>query len=96
MSDALQLVGLAARAGRIVSGGDLCQKETRMGKIALLLIDESVSKNTLDKFSALSNAHNVPIRMIGQGLLGASIGRENRMIVAVKKGSLADQIIALL
>ena len=96
MSDALRLLGLAARAGQIVSGGDLCEKETRAGKIALLLIDESASGKTLDRFTSLSAAKSVPLRKTGAGALGAAIGKENRMIVAVRKGPLANQIMTLL
>ena len=96
MNDALQLLGLATRAGQVVSGGDLCEKEIRAGKIALLLIDEAVSSHTREKFTSLSAAKNIPLRKICAGALGAAIGKENRMVVAVRKGPFSNQLITLL
>ena len=96
MSGALKLLGLAARAGQVVSGGERCEKGILAHTIALLLIDESVSGKTLDRFTSLCAAKNIPLRKIGAGALGAAIGKENRMIVAVRRGPLADQMITLL
>lgn len=95
-TNALNLLGLAMRAGQVVSGDDLCEKEIRAGKIALALIDEAVSNNTREKYTVLCSAKAIPLRQIHAEALGSAIGKANRMIVAVRKGPLASKINTLL
>lgn len=93
---ALSILGLAMRAGQVVSGDDLCESEIRRGKVALVLIDEGVSANTRGKYSALCGARAIPLHEIRADALGCAIGKPNRMIVAVRKGPLATKMSTLL
>gem|GEM_PF-4130623 len=47
---ALSMLGLAARAGRIVSGEFTVEKEVKSGRAYLVLIAEDASENTRKKF----------------------------------------------
>ena len=48
---ALSMLGLAARAGRIVSGEFTVEKEVKSGRAYLVLIAEDASENTRKKIS---------------------------------------------
>lgn len=93
---ALNLLGLAMRAGQVVSGDDMCEREVRAGKIAIVLMDEEVSVNTRKKYTSLCGERKVPRYEISADALGNAIGKPNRMIAAVRKGSLAKKLGALL
>ncbi len=92
---ALSLLGIAMRAGQVISGDDMVERAVRAAKAAIVLLDEDVSHNTQDKYQSVCQARAVPLRMISMDQLGKAIGKPDRMIVAVKKGALADRILVL-
>lgn len=92
---ALGLLGLAQRAGQVVSGGDMVERAARAGQVALVLIDADASERTRDKFSALCKGRGIPLHNVSPDNLGRAIGRDGRMIAAVRKGSLANQMATL-
>ena len=93
---ALGFLGLAARAGQVTSGDGLCEREVRAGRAALVLLDEGVSDNTRDKYRGLCAARRVPLYEISADALGKAIGKPNRLIAAVAKGTLAQKLEGLL
>lgn len=53
---ALSMLGLAARAGRIVSGEFTVEKEVKSGRAYLVLIAEDASENTRKNFRICVNS----------------------------------------
>ena len=49
MNKFLQLLGLAMRAGKVVSGEELVIREIRSGKAQLVILAEDAKKNTEKK-----------------------------------------------
>ncbi|MDL2318291.1 ribosomal L7Ae/L30e/S12e/Gadd45 family protein [Eubacteriales bacterium OttesenSCG-928-A19] len=92
----LGLLGLAMRAGQVVSGDDMAEREIRAGRAALALIDADASERTRDKYEALCKGRGIPLTELGADALGRSIGRDNRRIAVVRKGPLAKQMATLL
>ena len=93
---ALGTLGLATRAGFVKSGGDVCEREIRAGRVRLALMDAGVSDNTRDKFSALCAAKNVPLRILPEDALGSAIGQPGRMVAVLKEGPLTTKLESLL
>ena len=86
-----QSIGLAMKAGRLVSGDFAVEKLVRAGKALLVLIDETASDNTREKYARLcANAH---VMLIDAPELGASIGKPARMLAAVTDENFANLIL---
>lgn len=92
----LGLLGIAMRAGQVTSGDDMVEREARSGRAALVLLDADASDRTRDKYQSLCKGRGIPLHEVSAGALGKSIGKDNRMIVAVRKGPLAKQMATLL
>lgn len=92
---ALSLLGIAMRAGLVISGNDMCEKEVRFGRAALVLLDAGSSANTRDKYTSMCAHHSVPIVFVSPGALGRAIGKENRMVAALPRGTLTAKIRTL-
>lgn len=88
---ALNLLGLAQRAGRLISGTDLVQ--TQMAQAKLVLIAAELSHSTTEKVAQAAQAHSVPLIKIFTGAeLSHAIGRQ-RKVVAVTDAGFAQALI---
>lgn len=96
MRKATGLLGLARRAGQTVSGEDGAIALIRKGNAALALMDEATGPNTSKRLADACRYHNVTLSRLPEGMLGDAIGKPNRMVAAVQKGSLADSLSAAL
>lgn len=94
MSDRiLSLIGLCAKAGKIVSGEFACENAIKEGKAFLVLVANDASNNTRKKFQDKSNFYEVPCFVYGdKDSLGHAIGREMRAMVAITDQGLARSI----
>ncbi|MFB1081070.1 YlxQ family RNA-binding protein [Jeotgalibacillus sp. JSM ZJ347] len=93
----MSLLGLATRAGKVISGEELVVKEIRNSKAKLVLLSEDASANTKKKVTDKASYYQVPVRMINDRyLLGQLIGKDARVTVAVLDKGFADKLISLL
>ncbi len=80
----LSLLGLAMKAGKIVSGEFSTEKAVKTGKGYLVVVAEEASDNTKKKFSNMCHFYQVPIAYLGtKEELGRTIGKEFRASLAV-------------
>lgn len=89
-------LGLCMKAGQLVSGQEQCVQTIRAGQAALALIDDAASDNTKKRVADACAAHQTPLYRLSAGALGRSIGRGERMVAAVKAGSMAARLTQLL
>lgn len=89
-------MGLASRAGQVVSGESTCEIALKKGEAALVLIDEEASAGTKKALGDACRYRGVPLHETERGRLSESIGKPGRKIAAVKPGSLAQQLQRLL
>ena len=61
----ISLVGLAAKAGKVVSGEFATEKAVKSQKASLVLIAEDASENTKKKFRDMCTYYQVPLYIIG-------------------------------
>ena len=86
-------LGLAYRAGKLVSGEEGVLKKIRSGEAVLVLIAADASPNTLKKYQDKCHYYRVPFLQCGSRTeFGRSIGKDGRVIVAVTDPGFAAMI----
>lgn len=94
MNRALSLLSIAEKAGKVSSGGFLCEKSIAEGIAQLVLIAEDASANTKKKFTDKCTFYNLPIYEISdKEALGHRIGKQDRTVISVNDEGLAKQIM---
>lgn len=94
---ALSLLSLAAKAGRIVSGGFMTERAILEGAAMLVIIAADASGNTRKKFTNKCEYYNVPYIIFNDSdTLGRQIGKQSRTTLAVTDQGFANQIKAKL
>lgn len=80
----LLLLGLAKKAGKLVSGGALVEKVVKEGKACLVIVAEDASSNTKKKLQNMCAYYHVPIYFYSdRDKLGHCIGKEYRSSIAL-------------
>ncbi|PLR84251.1 hypothetical protein CVD25_21255 [Bacillus canaveralius] len=93
----MSLLGLANRARKIISGEELSVKEIRSGKAKLILLAADASANTTKKITDKCKSYHVPFKIVeNRYLLGQSIGKEARVVVALLDEGFAKKLLTLL
>ena len=96
MNKFLQLLGLAMRAGKVVSGEDFVIQEIRSGKAQLVILSMDAKKNTEKKISDKCHSYKVPLLRYGtRQELGNAIGKEARVVIAVTDRGFARSFMKL-
>ena len=89
----LSMLGLAARSRNVVSGGFATEQAVRSGKACLVIIAEDASGNTRKKYSNMCDFYMVPCVFYGtKNVLGHSMGKEERSVLALTDEGFADSI----
>ncbi|MDO4166127.1 MAG: ribosomal L7Ae/L30e/S12e/Gadd45 family protein [Eubacteriales bacterium] len=94
MDNALRMVGLATKAGRVDSGEFMTENAVKSGKAALVIIAGDASDNTKKKFNNMCEFYQVPLRIYStKEELGHAMGKEFRASMAVTDEGLAQAIM---
>lgn len=89
----LSMLGLAKRAGRVVSGEFSTEKAVKTGKAFLVLVAGDASENTKKMFRDMCQFYEVPMGCIAsKAELGHAIGQEMRASAAVTDENFARTI----
>ena len=89
----LSLIGLAAKAGRIVSGEFASEKSVRTGRARMVILAGDSSGNTKKKFRNMCASHQVPLMEVSdKDTLGKVIGRQQRSSIALEDDGFAEAI----
>lgn len=87
------LIGLAMKAGKVVSGEFATEKEVKTGYAELVIVAEDASDNTKKKFQNMCEFYEVPIYFYGdKDTLGHAMGKEFRASLAVTDPGFAKGI----
>jgi ribosomal protein L7Ae-like RNA K-turn-binding protein len=91
--EALQLLGLARRAGAVVPGTDAARRAVRQGEARLVLMAGDASSVQLKKIRNALKHRPIPQGTLGdRATLGAAVGRGPVSAVAVTAASFAEQL----
>ena len=90
---ALALIGLATKAGKVVSGEYMTEREVKCGMAFLVVVAEDSSENTKKKFRDMCAFYEVPICIYqDKETLGHAMGKQFRASLAVLDEGLAGGI----
>lgn len=93
-SNILFLLGLAQKAGKLVSGQDSVERALMANKIYLVIVSEDASDNTRKRFLDSANFRNIPIIFFGMsGELGKCIGKSERKVLGITDKGLAIELL---
>ena len=91
------LLGLATRAGKIVSGDDSTLLELKRGNVKLVILAQDSSDNTKKLFKDKSSYRNINYVYFSNKLqLGYAIGKAPRAVLGVKDINFANKILELI
>ncbi len=80
----LNLIGLATKAGKTVSGEFSTERAVKTGKAFLVIVSEEASGNTKKMFTNMCTYYEVPVCIFGKKEeLGHAMGREMRASLAI-------------
>lgn len=89
----LSMIGLAMKAGKVVSGEFMSEKMVKTGKAFLVIVSEEASDNTKKMFRSMCAFYKVPFYIYGtKENLGHSMGKEFRASLAVTDEGFAKSI----
>lgn len=90
----LNLIGLAQKAGKAVSGEFMTEKAVKSKTASLVILAQDASDNTKKKFNNMCEFYEVPIRFHAiKDNLGHAMGKELRASLAITDEGLAQAIM---
>mgnify|MGYP000845017312 FL=1 len=93
----MNLLSMAARARRIVSGAFAVEEALRKKSGAYLLIAEDASEETREKFSHMAARMSVPTaELLTMQQLGRCLGKEYRAVAVLIDRGFADRLATYL
>ncbi|MED4958483.1 ribosomal L7Ae/L30e/S12e/Gadd45 family protein [Paenibacillus macerans] len=93
MNKALSGLGLAMRAGKLVTGDEVVLKAIRSAEAKLVIVAGDASANTQKKYRDKCGTYKVPL-MVGfdRDVLGSSVGKPERVVLALTDQGFADMV----
>ncbi len=89
----LNMLGLAAKAGKVVSGEFATEKAIKEQKVCFVLVAEDASDNTKKLFRDKCSFYEVPIAVCSsKDELGHAIGKMSRASVGITDSGLANAV----
>lgn len=91
------MLGLAAKAGKIAFGSEMCEEQIYKNKIKILIISVEASERTKNKFISLCESKKIPIINIGTiDEISKSVGKENKAVIGVKDINFKNAILKII
>lgn len=92
MNDRLRgAVGLAMKAGKCRSGDFIVEKMLKRGQIVLVLIDETVSAATRERYTQVCKAREIPLLFVADP--GEAIGKPAHRILGITDSGFQKMIM---
>ena len=93
----LNMIGLATRARKVVSGEFSTEKSVKSGRSHLVIVSEEASDNTKKMFTNMCTYYKVPIYLFGtKDELGHAMGQEFRASLSVEDVGFAKSMAGLM
>jgi ribosomal protein L7Ae-like RNA K-turn-binding protein len=95
MNRALSMLGLCARARKLISGEKACLQSIRSGGVYAVILDAGASDNAVKAITDACTYHNVVLLRAPEFELGDAIGKPGRMVVGITDPKLAERVVQL-
>ena len=90
-------LGVAQRAGKLVSGDDSTMLDIKKNRVKLVIVAEDASNNTKKLFKDKTSFRNIACVTYSTKLqLGLAIGKAPRAVMGIKDVSFADKVLELI
>lgn len=87
------LLGLTAKAGKVVFGTESCEEAIFKKKVKLIIVAEDSSERTIKYFKNKCDENNINFYIFGKKEeLSKAIGRVNKTVIGIKDKNLAGAI----
>ncbi|HMM31745.1 MAG TPA: L7Ae/L30e/S12e/Gadd45 family ribosomal protein [Clostridia bacterium] len=83
-------LGFSMRSGNLLAGDFACENAVKKGKAKLVVLDESASANTKERYQGLCERAGIPCVLMES--MGEAVGKPGRMIAAVTDVSFAKMV----
>ncbi|GAA0365388.1 YlxQ family RNA-binding protein [Bacillus horti] len=91
-----QLLGLAMRAGKVISGEEIVITGIRKGQVKLVFLSQDASENTAKKVLDKAKTYQVSVTTVPtRDVLGRAIGKDQRVVVGVTDLGFARKLYSL-
>lgn len=93
----LGLLGLAMRAGKVVSGEEGVLAGIKSQNLRLVLIAQDASEATKKKFTDKSRYRDIPHRILSEKeVLGHAIGKRTRAVIGISDPNFAKKMLEMI
>lgn len=92
-------MGLATKAGKVMSGESVCERllKTEKSQVHLVIVAENASENTRKRFTDMCKYREIEIRFFGEKeSIGRYTGKDIRSVVAILDQGFAKRLIEML
>ena len=97
MDKVYSLLGLATKAGQLLSGDETCERAIKSDKAVLVIVSKDASENTKDKFKSMCKFRNVCYREYGEKQeLGKYTGKDKRSVLVVLSRDFKNGLLKLI
>lgn len=87
MQKQLNLLGLARRAGLLVSGDEQVEKALKAGKLHLIVIAKDVSERTLSRYEGLCQREQIPLyKQLTSRSISQALGQKRSIVGLLDAG----------
>ena len=93
----MNLLSMAQRARRIVSGAFAVEQALKAGRADLLIMAEDTAEESRKKYLALADKYKVPyLEALDRDMLGSCLGKDYRAAAALTDAGFAAQLKKLM
>lgn len=95
MKQMLNMLGLCARAGKLITGEKACVQAIRAGSAHAAALDRAAAQNAVKAVSNACEYHGVPLVWTPEFALGDAIGKPGRMAAVITDEAMAARVVQL-
>lgn len=91
------MLGLATKAGKLVSGSDVCERALKSGKVTMVILSEDASEATKKSFRDMCEYRKIPYRIFGDRYnLGKHAGKDERAVLGICDTGFTEQVLRMI
>lgn len=91
------MLGISAKAGKVVCGADATIEDIEKHKVKLVIVAENAADRTKKNMRYICEKNNIPILQFGNiDEISKVIGKNNKAIIGIKSKSLSGEIEKLI
>ena len=91
------ILGIAAKAGRVISGFDSIEESAKKKQVNLIIVAKDTSEKTQKEIRFICDKYEIPLIIFGSIEENShAIGKKNRAIIGICDAGLASRFLELI